>query len=69
MKLIREPDCRALTGIPRSTRYALMAKGQFPRPIKIGQKAVAWVESDVLDWIHNRIEQSKGRKAHDGMHP
>jgi predicted DNA-binding transcriptional regulator AlpA len=28
-----------------------MANGAFPKPVKLGAKAVAWRLSDILDWI------------------
>jgi len=44
----------ALTGLARSTLYALMAKGQFPRPVKLTGKAVAWPESKIAQWLADR---------------
>lgn len=38
------------TGLPTSTLYAKIAKGEFPRPVKIGSRAVAWRERDVKAW-------------------
>jgi len=34
--------------------YHLIRKGNFPRPVKLGQRAVAWRESDISDWIDSR---------------
>jgi prophage regulatory protein len=38
------------TGLPTSTLYDKIAKGEFPRPVKIGKRAVAWRERDVQGW-------------------
>ncbi|MGO3344155.1 MAG: AlpA family phage regulatory protein [Marinomonas sp.] len=35
------------TGLSRSSIYAYMAKGGFPKPIQLGPRAVAWVEEEV----------------------
>ncbi len=51
MRLLRERDRRLKTGIPRSTWYALMANGKAPKPIKIGERSVAWLEDDLEQWI------------------
>jgi prophage regulatory protein len=51
---LRRRDVEALTGLARSTLYALMAKGQFPRPVKLTGKAVAWPESKISEWLANR---------------
>jgi prophage regulatory protein len=34
--------------------YRLIREGNFPRPVRLGQRAVAWRESDISDWIDSR---------------
>ncbi|MGA0613330.1 helix-turn-helix transcriptional regulator [Paracoccus sp. KR1-242] len=53
-KHLRRRAVEEVTGLGRSTIYDLMSKGQFPRPIKLTGKAVAWPESAVSDWLENR---------------
>lgn len=54
-KLLRRPEVLRKTGIGgTSTLYDWMAHGTFPRPVKIGARAVAWRESDVDAWIEMR---------------
>lgn len=36
---------------PKSSRY----DDTFPRPVKIGQSAVGWLESSVNEWIERRL--------------
>lgn len=55
----RRPAVEAKTGLSRSQIYALMARGDFPKPIKLGPRSVAWIESEINDWIIERIEQSR----------
>jgi prophage regulatory protein len=38
-----------------STLYDAMGRLGFPRPVKIGEHAVAWVEEEVDDWLESRI--------------
>jgi prophage regulatory protein len=45
--LLRTPDVCAVTGMARPTLYEAMAKGLFPRPIKLGEKSSAWPCRDV----------------------
>lgn len=52
--LIRRPDVEKATGLRRSTIYAMMAEGSFPKPIRIGKRAVAWRASEVHAWIEAR---------------
>jgi prophage regulatory protein len=43
-----------VTGLSRSTLYRLIANGQFPRPVRLGPRAVAWRRSDVEAWSDAR---------------
>lgn len=51
---LRRPAVQDLTGLSRSTIYDLMAKGVFPRPVRLTKKAVAWPESAIADWLAKR---------------
>jgi prophage regulatory protein len=58
--LLRRRDVTARTGLALSTIYALMKKGVFPAQIKIGPgSSVAWIKSEVDDWIENQIDKSR----------
>jgi prophage regulatory protein len=48
---LRLPEVMRLTGLSRSTIYAMMARGEFPAQIKIGARAVAWWGPDIKRWI------------------
>ncbi len=50
-KLLRLPQVIETTGLSRTTLYRNMLEERFPRPIRLGPKSVAWLESDVQDWI------------------
>jgi prophage regulatory protein len=53
-KLLRRSDVMARTGLPTSTLYEKIAKGEFPRPVSLGARSVAWRESEIEDWIESR---------------
>lgn len=53
-KLIRRPEVEARTGLSRSTLYDWMKRGEFPQPVKLGARIVAWRESDVTAWLKSR---------------
>ncbi|NWO10404.1 AlpA family transcriptional regulator [Chromohalobacter salexigens] len=55
MKLIRIKDVMDRTGLARSTIYKYISEGKFPRPIKLGVRAVAWVETEIDGWIQASI--------------
>ena len=50
MQLLRLSDVTKLTGLSRATVYRLVEKDRFPRPRRIGDRAVAWVNSEVEGW-------------------
>jgi prophage regulatory protein len=58
-RLSRLPSVRERTGLPRSSIYALMARGEFPRPINLGGRSVAWLEDDIGRWIDARVAASR----------
>ena len=39
-----------VTGLSRSTLYRLIADEQFPRPVRLGPRAVAWRRTDIEAW-------------------
>jgi prophage regulatory protein len=55
MKLIKLKQVMDCTGLARSTVYKFMADGQFPKPVKLGSKMVAWVESEIQEWVNEKI--------------
>ena len=52
--LLRRPDVEELTGLSRAWIYAAMQRGEFPRPVRIGRRMVAWPKSVIDDWIEQR---------------
>lgn len=51
LKLIREPQLRLLIGLSRSCIYSLLKSGNFPRPLRVGRRAIAWKVSDIASWL------------------
>lgn len=59
--VLRLPVVRSRTGLSRSTIYARVSKGTFPKPISLGPRTVAWLESEIEDWLVEQIELSRKR--------
>lgn len=57
-KIYRRPDVESLVGLSRSTIYAMIADGSFPKPIKLGKRAVGWRQSDVLSLLESRASEA-----------
>mgnify|MGYP000185446156 FL=1 len=61
--LIRLPEVLKRTGFGKAWVYRLISEGRFPAPVKIGVRAVAFVESEVDEWIQSVIETSRIKVA------
>ncbi|PWJ13804.1 helix-turn-helix transcriptional regulator [Jannaschia seohaensis] len=53
-RLIRRSEVEARTGLSRSTLYDWMKRGEFPQPVKLGARMVAWRENDINEWLESR---------------
>ena len=53
-RILRRPEVERVTGLSRTSIYALIAQGRFPRPVKLGRQAVGWRESEIAAWIESR---------------
>ena len=49
--MLRLPQVTEKIGLSRSTIYKMMDAGEFPKPIKLTRKAVAWPESAITEWL------------------
>ena len=59
-RFLRRDAVEQATGLKRSTIYELVAKGEFPRPIKItGGRAVGWLESEVAAYQKTQIAKTR----------
>lgn len=63
VRLIRRKEVQAKTGLGASSIYAMMQQGKFPKAVNISERRVAWIESEVDQWIANRIAQHKATIA------
>ena len=57
---LRLPQVKQSTGLSKSTIYARIAEGTFPKQIPIGPRLVVWVESDIQNWITEQISAARG---------
>ena len=61
-RLLRLDAVKEITGRSRSAIYA---DPIFPRPVKIGERAVAWVEDEIRDWVDTQIA-ARAARCRDG---
>jgi prophage regulatory protein len=61
--ILRCAEVKRVTGLPRSSLYAKIASGEFPKPIPLGVRARGWLEQDVLAWQQARTEARDAKAA------
>jgi len=58
-RILRWPELNNTVGYSRTNIYYLMKKGDFPQAIKLGGRAIGWLESEVNEWINDRVVRSR----------
>jgi prophage regulatory protein len=53
--LLRLPEVQRRTGLPRSTIYDRIKRGDFPAPIKLSERSSAWDSRSIDGWIEDRL--------------
>lgn len=66
-KLLRIRDVLSLIPVSKRSIYRMIERGEFPKPVRLSPSsgktsAVAWLHSDIIDFI-SRIEQSRAPSA------
>jgi prophage regulatory protein len=57
--ILRRREVQARTGLSRSTIYQRVSDGTFPRPVKLGGRAVGWLDAEIQVWLAERIAASR----------
>ncbi|MCR9910316.1 AlpA family transcriptional regulator [Vibrio campbellii] len=55
MRFLRLKDVKEKTGLSKSAIYSKVKEGEFPMNVSIGSRTVAWLESDINEWLERRI--------------
>jgi prophage regulatory protein len=53
-RIVREAECRRITGLARTTRWKLEKSGQFPTRRRLAGNSVGWLESELSGWLQSR---------------
>lgn len=62
-KVQRLPEVIEDSGRCRSSIYAGIAAGTFPKPIKLGPRAIGWLRSDIQNWLSERVQDRDDKLA------
>lgn len=61
--LIRLSEVQRRTGYSKAWIYRLISQKRFPQSVKIGTRSIAFIESEIDEWINQRIAESRGEAA------
>jgi prophage regulatory protein len=64
--MLRLNDVRQRVGLSRSTIYERVREGDFPAPVQLGPRAVAWPSDEIDAWIDARITAGRVRPGTRG---
>lgn len=54
-QLLRKPEVQKMVAnMSNSTLYYLMNTGDFPKPVRLSKRSVAWKRSEIEAWIMSR---------------
>ena len=59
-RILRFHQVHARTGPVAEHDLSATGRGQLPKPLSLGARAVGWIESEVDEWIRQRIVASRG---------
>ena len=55
-KIYRLPEIMDMTGLSRSSIYLRISTNEFPKPVKIGRRAIGWPEESIIAWQAKMME-------------
>ena len=58
-QILRLPAVQKRTALSRSTILCLVDQGLFPAPIRLSVRCVGWIETELDEWITQRVEASR----------
>ena len=58
-RLLRLPEVIRRVGYSRPSIYRKMNSAEFPSPVNLGGRAVAWIESEIDAWIESRVSDRR----------
>ncbi len=61
--ILRLKSVMSRTGLSRSTIYALLKEGKFPKRLRLSLRTVGWLEHEIEAWIAERISASRDNAA------
>ncbi len=63
MLMLKIKEVIKQTSLSKSSIYRLIKNGSFPKQIKLSQHCSAWLESEINDWLLDRVKQSRNKEV------
>ena len=57
LRFLRLPDVQSITGLPRSTVYRMVSRGEFPTQCKLSERTAVWIEAEVQQWMADKVAE------------
>ncbi|VXD02906.1 DNA-binding protein [Enterobacterales bacterium 8AC] len=62
-RIVREAECRKMTGTCRTKRHLMEKEGKFPARRKLGGRAVGWMLSEIQEWLQSQPKVTTNKAA------
>lgn len=62
-RFLRRKEVEKMVGLARSSIYDAIGRGEFPRPVRVGDRAVRWKFADICEWMNSRRSSGESGKA------
>lgn len=59
LAILRRKQVEARTGLSRTTIYDYINAGRFPAAVRLTDRAVGWLESEIDAWLSEQVERSR----------
>ena len=61
-RFLRLPEVKRAVGYGRTAIYQKIKSGEFPAPVSLGARAVAWTSDSIESWIESRIKAAEAAR-------
>lgn len=64
-QIVKLPFVKQITVLSTATIYRLIAKGEFPKQIKLSERSSGWLLNEIHAWLDEKIDS---REDNDREH-
>ena len=62
-RILRCVEVTWRTSLSKASVYRLLHAGDFPQPVRLGQRAVGWRAEEIDEWLASRERAGIGRNT------